>query len=33
MIIELRPGEGGDDSKLFMHDLAKVYEKYLSQKG
>ncbi len=33
MIIEIRPGEGGDDAKLFMQDLARTYEKYLSQKG
>ena len=33
MLIEIRPGEGGDDAKLFMRDLARVYEKYLEQKG
>lgn len=33
MIIEIRPGEGGDDAKLFMHDLAQAYTKYLSAKG
>lgn len=33
MIIELRPGEGGDDAKLFMHELATTYTKYLSAKG
>jgi protein subunit release factor A len=33
MKIEIRPGQGGEDSKLFMNDLANVYEKYLTQKG
>jgi protein subunit release factor A len=33
MIIEIRPAEGGDDAKLFMHDLANTYERYLSAKG
>lgn len=33
MRIELRPGEGGDDAKLFMSDLANTYSKYLSAKG
>ena len=33
MIIEIRPGEGGDDSKMFMQDLARVYERYLDDKG
>jgi protein subunit release factor A len=33
MRIELRPGEGGDDAKLFMGDLANTYSKYLSAKG
>lgn len=33
MIIEIRPGEGGDDAKLFMQDLAGAYAKYLEAKG
>lgn len=33
MKIEIRPGQGGEDAKLFMNDLADVYEKYLTQKG
>lgn len=33
MKIEIRPGEGGTDAKLFMVDLANVYTKYLSAKG
>ena len=32
-IIEIRPGEGGQDAKLFMNELAEVYTKYLSAKG
>lgn len=33
MIIEIRPGEGGQDAKLFMNDLAKTYIKYLDRKA
>lgn len=33
MIIEIRPGEGGSDAKLFMQDLAQVYSNYLDRKG
>lgn len=33
MIIEIRPGEGGDDAKLFMRDLAETYSRYLHAKG
>ena len=33
MRIEIRPGEGGQDAKLFMQDLAKTYSKYLDRKG
>jgi hypothetical protein len=33
MLIEIRPGEGGDDAKLFMKDLGKTYQKYLEGKG
>lgn len=31
--IEIRAGEGGDDAKLFMKDLAATYERYLLSKG
>lgn len=33
MIIEIRPGEGGDDAKLFMTDLADTYTRYLNSRG
>lgn len=33
MIIEIRPGEGGEDAKLFMAELGRTYERYLAQKG
>lgn len=33
MRIEIRPGEGGMDAKLFMQELAQTYTKYLTQKG
>ncbi len=33
MLIEIRPGEGGADAKLFMQDLARTYTKYLDRKG
>lgn len=33
MKIELRAAEGGDDAKLFMHDLANTYTKYLTSHG
>lgn len=33
MNIELRPAEGGEDSKLFARDLANAYTKYLERKG
>jgi protein subunit release factor A len=28
IILELIAGEGGEDSKLFMNDMAKMYEGY-----
>tara|TARA_B100000287_G_C20416136_1_gene695611 strand:+ start:577 stop:690 length:114 start_codon:yes stop_codon:yes gene_type:complete len=31
--IEIRPAEGGDDSKLFAADLACAYEKLFANKG
>jgi len=33
VIIEIRAGEGGKDSKLFIHDLASAYIKYASHLG
>lgn len=31
--IEIRAAEGGDDSKLFVKDLAKSYQKLISKLG
>lgn len=33
MRIEIRAGEGGDDAKLFMVELARAYERFLQTKG
>jgi protein subunit release factor A len=32
-IIEIRAAEGGDDSKLFVEDLATAYEKTFQKLG
>ena len=32
-ILEIRAGEGGDDPKLFLSDMLRMYRKYCSQKG
>ncbi len=32
-IIEIRAAEGGDDSKLFVQDLAQAYKKFAERKG
>lgn len=32
MIIEIRPGEGGLDAKLFAQELAETYIKHLDAK-
>lgn len=32
-IIELRAAEGGEDSKLFVKDLANAYVRYLTKVG
>ncbi len=32
-IIEIRSAEGGEDSKLFVRDLATAYSKYLLKVG
>jgi protein subunit release factor A len=31
--IEIRAAEGGDDSKLFVRDLAKAYQRMSSRLG
>jgi protein subunit release factor A len=31
--IEIRSAEGGDDSKLFVRDLAQAYIKFAQSKG
>jgi protein subunit release factor A len=33
MKLEIRPGEGGEDSRLFMKDLASAYTKLFSRFG
>lgn len=32
-IIEIRSAEGGEDSKLFMKDLASAYQKHFTRVG
>jgi protein subunit release factor A len=32
-VIEIRAAEGGDDSKLFVKDLAQSYVKFADRKG
>jgi len=33
LVIEIRPGEGGEDSSLFVHDLAQTYIKSFQRVG
>lgn len=33
IILEIIAGEGGDDSKLFIVDMAKMYKAYAARKG
>ena len=33
IILELIAGEGGEDSKLFLRDMVKMYEKYCKAEG
>ena len=33
IILEIRPGEGGDDSKLFAKDMARMYVAYADRMG
>ena len=32
-IVEIRPAEGGDDSKLFVTDLSNMFKSYFDSKG
>lgn len=32
-VIEIRAAEGGEDSKLFVKDLAQAYLKFADRKG
>lgn len=32
-VIEIRAAEGGEDSKLFVNDLAQAYQKLSTKKG
>jgi protein subunit release factor A len=32
-VIEIRAAEGGDDSKLFVKDMAQAYIKFAQSKG
>jgi len=32
-VIEIRAAEGGEDSKLFMADLAQAYQRHFSRVG
>jgi len=31
--LELRPGEGGDDAKLLVHDQAAIYARFAERVG
>lgn len=31
--LEIRPGEGGDDAKLLVHDQAAIYAAYAEAHG
>lgn len=33
IIIEIRPGAGGDEATIFASDLARMYQKYAAKKG
>jgi len=33
ILLEIRAGEGGNDSKLFIVDMAKMYSGYCSRLG
>lgn len=31
-IVEIRAGEGGDDAKLLVHEMVKIYQKFASRR-
>lgn len=33
LIIEIRAGEGGEDSRLLINDMLSMYAKYLESQG
>lgn len=33
VIMEIRPGEGGDDAKLLIDDQAAIYRRYAERLG
>lgn len=33
VIVEVRAGEGGDDAKLLVYELVKVYTRYGARRG
>jgi len=33
ILIEIRPGEGGDDAKLLVQDQGKIYLRYAERNG
>ena len=33
VIVEIRAGEGGEDSRLFTKDMAKMYKSYCKSQG
>lgn len=33
LILEIRPGEGGADAQLLVHDQADIYQRYAARNG
>lgn len=33
LMLEIRPGEGGDDAKLLVKDQASIYARFAERKG
>lgn len=33
MLVEIRAGEGGEDSRLFVHDMFSMYCAYCTKNG
>ena len=33
VLLEIRPGEGGDDAKLLVHDQAAIYIRFAETHG